>query len=202
MSSALGQRGWEVDTIDIHAKFNPTIQADVVSWVGSRMAAFFKSKGRVPDVIVAGVTCTTRSKEDWASHREVGTGTGKPTSQAARHADLVEVPAVWKLIQHCLMENPNLVYLLENPTTCALRQVPCLQMHLQQCDFHDINHGDYGWPLLKPTTLVTNLRCWEPREKTETKSRQEWSTVRPSIRMKWPPALCEELAGAICAHMS
>ena len=93
-----------------------------------------------------------------------------------------EVVAAWSFIQRCMQHNPPCVYVLENPDTVAWSQVPVLQPHLHAGEFHRIQYGDYGWPLLKPTAIVTNLAAWEPEPREAERSRVKWDDAPPNIK--------------------
>ena len=194
----LRSRGWRVTTVECASKHQPTIQADVVAWVRYRSRGYIKAHG-VPDAVVAGPPCCTRSTEAWGRHREVGTGTGKPTSAEAQYADEREVAAVWLFVQRCIQLNPSIVYVLENPDTVAWAQVPVLQPHRAAQEFRHVNYGDYGWPLLKPTCLVTNMRWWRQLQKVAKTSEEKWCKVPGQLKPRMPPLLTSSLADAMCA---
>ena len=156
MAHELRSRGWRVATVEWRSAHRPTVLADVVRWERDRSREYTRTRG-APDAVIAGPPCTTRSKRSWSRHREVGAGTGKPTSVAARYADEREVVAAWSFIQRCMQHNPSGACALENPDTVAWAQVPVLQPHLGAGEFKRVQYGDYGWPLLKPTAIVTNL---------------------------------------------
>ena len=196
MSHELRSRGWRVATVEWRSAHRPTVLADVVRWERDRSREYIRTRG-APDAVIAGPPCTTRSKRSWSRHREVGTGTGKPTSAAARHADEREVVAAWSFIQRCIQHNPSCVYALENPDTVAWAQVPVLQPHLEAGEFHSIQYGDYGWPLLKPTAIVTNLAAWEPEPRVAERSRVKWDDAPPNIKPRWPPLLAAALGDAM-----
>ena len=88
----LRSRGWRVTTVACASKHQPTIQADAVAWGRYRSRDYIKAHG-VPDAVVAGPPCCTSSTEARGRHREVGTGTGRPTSAEAQYADEQEVAA-------------------------------------------------------------------------------------------------------------
>ena len=79
LATELRSRGWRVTTVECASKHQPTIKADVVAWVRYRPRGYIKAHG-VPDAVVAGPPCCTRSTEARGRHREVGTGTGKLAS--------------------------------------------------------------------------------------------------------------------------
>ena len=53
-------------------------------------------------------------------------GSGEPASEDALYADFVEVPAALALIEICKEKVPGLLYFIENPTTCAFKNIPPL----------------------------------------------------------------------------
>ena len=84
-----------------------------------------------------------------------------------------------------------------NPDTVAWAQVPVLQPHLEAGEFHSIQYGDYGWPLLKPTAIVTNLAAWEPEPRVAERSRVKWDDAPSNIKPRWPPLLAAALGDAM-----
>ena len=119
--------------------------------------------------------------------------------EAAELAECVDDDAgcaQWAVAGEC-QHNPSCAYALENPDTVAWAQVPVLQPHLEAGEFKRVQYGDYGWPLLKPTAIVTNLVAWEPEPREAERSRVKWDDAPSNIKPRWPPMLAGALADAM-----
>ena len=108
----------------------------------------------VPDVVWASPDCTTYSIAACSTHRTNGK---EPKSEYAIKCDNVNKHWI-ALINEWLIENPNLIYFIENPRG-MLRHMPFMK------DFkrHTVWYCQYGDDRAKPTDIWTNSKTWKPK---------------------------------------
>jgi hypothetical protein len=106
-----------------------------------------------PDVIWASPDCTTYTIAAISKHRN---GT-EPKSDYAKKCDNVNQHFI-SLINFWLIENPSLVFFIENPRG-MMRKMPFMQNFKR----HTVWYCTYGDDRAKPTDIWTNSNTWIPR---------------------------------------
>jgi hypothetical protein len=101
----------------------------------------------IPDMIWAGIPCTSWSIAGISHHRRNGI---EPISDFAHKSDRLLAKTL-ELINHYLELNPNLVWYIENPVGC-LRKMPQM-MGLPRAT---VNYCKYGDSRMKPTDIWSN----------------------------------------------
>ena len=136
-SRAFIDAGWEVITVDIEAKFNPTICADLttIDWTIFKVNVL---QGRTPDIILAAPPCErfslTNGRHRFNGWPKPGIGKALAIAGAVMEAIAVLHPHFY------VVENPKarLRWFLGTPR-------------------HSIRQSDYGFATMKPTDLWTNV---------------------------------------------
>ncbi len=108
----------------------------------------------VPDVIWASPDCTTYTIAACSTHR---INSIYPKTDYAKKCDAVNW-RVLTLIQELLLDNPDLVYYIENPRG-MMRKMP----FMQNIPRYTIWYCQYGDTRAKPTDIWTNSKKWKPR---------------------------------------
>ena len=188
--------GWTVVTLDVLPKFRPDILADVCAW---DFRKYFEDGAMpIPDVIWASPPCKTFTVAAWGKHRDGG---GGATTAASREGDAC-VRACLGCIDYCLARNPNLLYFVENPLYGAFRKLECVQPFLRAGQFRRLQYGDYAPDThsLKPTLVLTNCLCWQPKPMVLTKSKRHWNKLSKKQRTIIPQSVCREVLASCCRH--
>jgi site-specific DNA-cytosine methylase len=102
--------GMEVMSVDILAKYEPDIVADILEW---DYKAFHKETGFVPDLLWSSPPCNTFSVLAYVL-KERNTENAKPHSARARQGTAILYRTL-EIIEYFQKVNPKLVYIIENP---------------------------------------------------------------------------------------
>ena len=187
----VSEHGWDSTTVDILRKFKPTILDDITKW---DYRSYYRTHPP-PDVIWASPPCRTFTVQAWGRHRDGG---GGAISSDGESGDAC-VRACLECIEYCLRLNPNLIYFVENPLHGAFRKLPCVQPYLERNLYRTLQYGDYAPTThsLKPTLILTNCTCWQPKPMTLTRSVRHWNTLSKKKRTIIPRELCLEIAATV-----
>jgi hypothetical protein len=148
--------GWDVFSIDITPFDKINLVADM-EFITQADIPF------VPDVFWASPVCTTYSIAAISHHRN---GT-VPVSEFAKKSDRVLNNTI-KLINDCLVWNPNMKFFIENPVG-MMRKMPIMK----QFDRTTVTYCKYGDTRMKPTDIWSNhiekgflnVGAWRPLPK-------------------------------------
>lgn len=102
--------GMTVMSVDILAKYEPDIVADILDW---DYKAFHSKTGFVPDLLWASPPCNTFSTLAYQL-RERNTKTAAPRSARARQGTAI-LHRTLEIIRYFQKLNPKLLYVVENP---------------------------------------------------------------------------------------
>ena len=191
--------GWEVVSLDIVSKFEPTILCDIRSWDYTLFPP-----GHF-DMVWASPVCTEYSRAL----------TMRP--QRLEEGDVLVLRAL-KIMEHF----DPLMWVIENPATGLLKTRP----FMERLPWVDVTYCKYGTPYRKQTRLWTNMR-WRPsRGLCRSGSRCDaWEDGRRlrgaqggprlmggqrervrgqsrELLYSTPTALCEEIARAATAELA
>ncbi len=189
---ALEKLGWEVISVDIEARYAPTIVADVMHWDYTAL-----EPGSV-QYVHASPVCT---------HYSIA------RSHAKTPRDLAGSDAMVLRTLEIIAWLRPLYYTIENPATGLLPKRGLLDNYA----FKDVTYCSYGWPYKKWTRLWTNLdNYWAPRprcrqncvscangkhlfsaQKGPSAGCDAGDTFTREQLYSIPPALCDELAEAV-----
>ena len=179
--------GWEVVSLDIVSKFEPTILCDIRSWDYTQFPP-----GHF-DMVWASPVCTEYSR-----------------ALTMRPRRLEEGDALVLRALEIMAHFDPLMWVIENPATGLLKTRP----FMERLPWVDVTYCKYGTPYRKQTRLWTNMR-WRPsredgrhlrgaqggprlmgglREKVRGQSRELLYSI--------PTALCEEIASAATAELA
>ena len=191
VGKVLREHGWEVTSVDIAAKFEPTFCADVLDW--DYTAAF--SPGEY-DYVHLSPPCQQYSSAMWKRPRRLDQA-DRLVQQGLRILDYAR-PRWWTI------ENPD----------CLLKTRPCMQPLAQfmrrvcYCKYSD---GNPRWSYRKRTCIWTNLSAWTPRPMCCRACPCEWvqfphgkhvtrvSKLHTSLTYAMPPALIKEWVASMAS---
>ena len=183
--------GWEVTSMDIEAKFEPTFCVDVLKW------DYWQYPPGHFDYVHLSPPCTEYSKAMTKRPRNLALGDS-----------LVD-----KALEILVYFRPRW-WTLENPYTGMLKSTPVMQ-HLkpfmQRCCYCKHSEGDETWSYRKETAIWTNLK-WKPRPLCHRDSPCQWFNGKthplhaqaPLGRVRlysMPPALIREWLECILAEL-
>ena len=199
IGKALEAKGFEVVSLDLNAKSQPTICCNILEW--DYKAAFPQNHF---DFVWGSPVCT---------HYSRARTTGGP-----RNLDLAD-----SLVNKCLEimlwfeEGGCKLFAFENPESGLLKTRPMVQ----GIPFKDICYCKYGFDYRKSTRIWTNLVHWNPREMCtkrtpcdkicngrHLRTAQNRATKGYGARFtqselyRIPPELCEEIAEAVLAGLT
>jgi hypothetical protein len=141
--------GMEVMSVDLLAKYEPDITADILEW---DYKAFQKETGFIPDLLWASPPCNTFSTLAYQL-KERNTKTGTPYSKRAKQGTAILYRTL-EIIDFFKKLNPNLLYVIENP-----RAMMRLDKKIQKVPFRDTTlYCLYNDPVRrKPTDFFNNV---------------------------------------------
>ena len=126
--------GWEVVSLDIVSKFEPTILCDIRSWDYTTFPGHF-------DMVWASPVCTEYSR-----------------ALTTRPRRLLEGDALVLSALEIIAHFDPLMWIVENPATGLLKTRP----FMERLPWVDVTYCKYGTLYRKQTRLWTNMR-WRPR---------------------------------------
>lgn len=128
---------WEVVSLDIVCKRNPTICSDILKWDYRKdfPIGYF-------DVIWASPVCTEYSRAKTRAPRNIS------------YADRLVKKAI-EIIEYF---RPK-IYFIENPQTGLLKTRP----FMKDIPYYDVTYCKYGYEYKKPTRIWTNVRGFKPK---------------------------------------
>jgi hypothetical protein len=132
ISKPFAEAGWEVQSLDIDGRHGATLVQDIRSWD--------YAQEQCPDVIFAGVPCEQYSCANTRGRRNLAL------------ADSL-VAKTSEIIQHFELQNPDLLWFIENPDSSLLWRRPVGTCLTPQVRF---DHCAYGALWRKRTRLATN----------------------------------------------
>jgi hypothetical protein len=128
---------FEVVSLDIECKYNPTLCGDILTWDFEK--AYPPQRF---DIIWASPPCTEYSIAKTRAPRNM------------THADKI----VKRVLQIIAYFRPK-VYIIENPATGYLKT----RSFMQGIPYYDVTYCKYGYTYKKPTRLWTNLLTFKPK---------------------------------------
>lgn len=149
-SRCIGRAASDLNMDVFSVDWHPYENIDLIIDIGSLTK---KDIPFIPDIIWASPDCTTYTIAAISHHRD---GI-KPKSSYAKKCDLVNIHFI-SLINEWLIENPNMIFFIENPRG-MLRKMP----FMQQFKRHTVWYCQYGDERAKPTDIWTNSINWIPR---------------------------------------
>lgn len=166
-------RGWKsVITIDIEAKFNPTIVEDMLNVTAADIIK--ANGGKIPIVVCASPPCTSFSIAGCRHHWDAATG--QPKSPAGILGQ--------KLLRHTLKlmaELKPLYWWMENP-----RGLMRKQPEVQNLTRTTVAYCQYGEKTKKPTDLWGVWpTTWKPRAMCKSDPRYTGTMVDPTTGEEW-----------------
>lgn len=140
--------GISVISVDIEAKFNPTILTNILDWDYTQIP--------IPDIITASPPCETFSILITTHKVKVRDYLGdmRPLTEKGLNGDRVLFKTI-EIIKYFLEKNPKLKFAIENPRG-FMRRMKCMEDPI-------IKHRDttwyslYGMPYRKPTDFWSNI---------------------------------------------
>jgi hypothetical protein len=182
--------GWEVISVDVEAKFEPTLCVDVLKW------DYWQYPPGHFDYVHLSPPCTEYSKAMTKRPRNLALGDS-----------LVD-----KALEILVYFRPRW-WTLENPYTGMLKSRPAMQ-HLkpfmQRVCYCKYSEGDETWSYRKETAIWTNLK-WKPRPLCHRDSPCQWFNGKAhpieaqhlarARLYSMPPALIREWLAAILAEL-
>jgi hypothetical protein len=137
------KHGFEVISIDIEEKFNPSIVADVLT-------LDYKKTLPVPDLILASPPCNSFSRlavssfqRDWYSL--------KPLTEASKLGEKLLYKTL-EIIKYFISKNPSLLFVIENPKA-MMRRMPIINKFPKETTLYCL----YGFKWKKPTDFFNNF---------------------------------------------
>jgi site-specific DNA-cytosine methylase len=179
--------GFEVISVDIVSKFNPTILTDILDWDYTTIP--------IPDIITASPPCQTFSRlVPSLKIRPRDLNTMEPLTPKGELGDRLLFKTI-EIIKYFLHKNPKLKFAIENPRG-YMRYMNCMME--EPIKFMDITwYSMYGMPYRKPTNFWSNLENGLSLKigdsKTETKITQKIKNMKLIDRYKIPYLLCIDI---------
>ena len=138
------KRGWEVVSLDIEKKFNPTICIDFLEWD-------YKSIENV-DIIWSSPDCSCYSMAAGGIHFDKDRN--PKTEKCVKSLKILK--KLKECINYHLQQNPQMVYFIENPRA----RMRWFNNELQQ---HCVCYCKYGFDRMKPTDIWSNVKGFEAK---------------------------------------
>jgi hypothetical protein len=141
ISRECSNRGWEVITVDLLKKFNPTICCDIMNLDYESLGTF--------DYMHAGIPCTTYSIASCKRNPEVGNKLAIKTLE---------------ILDFLLSKNPSMLWSFENPYSSLLRKQPfMLGLPYKICDYCQYGTRDEDNMGYKKRTIIFGNFEWDAR---------------------------------------
>ena len=179
--------GWEVVSLDIVSKFEPTILCDIRSWDYTTFPGHF-------DMVWASPVCTEYSR-----------------ALTTRPRRLLEALVLSALV--IIAHFDPLMWIVENPATGLLKTRP----FMERLPCMDVTYCKYGTPYRKQTRLWTNMRwrpsrglcrsgsrceAWQDGRHLRAAGQYERVSQSRELLYSVPAALCEEIACAATEELA
>lgn len=181
------KRGWSVVSLDIDAKSQPTIVADILDWD-------YENSGLQPDVIWCSPPCESFSF--------LGNGNGhnprkrafdgSPLTEAARKGEQI-LQRTCEIIQFF---QPK-VYVIENPLGYMKKRLP---LYLEGYNTSMAAYCMYDMPYRKRTNLFSNIDLKFPKC-THRKHTANVAFLPRNVTYVIPEKLCETIAQKVEEHL-
>lgn len=196
MAETFRKAGYDVLTIDIDKYLNPDICMNILDMIKKDIPRKFWN----PDVIWAGVPCTTFSV---ASIFRYWDSNGNPKS----HKTFIGLAIVMRTIELIKELNPK-YFFIENPRAMLRKQ-----KFMQEFQRKTISYCQYGDNVQKPTDIFTNMVQWIPKPMCSPGSSCHESAKRGSdrgtqnqnrdayLRAIYPQGLCDEIVNICNGNM-
>jgi len=138
------EKGWEVISLDIEPKYNPSICIDFLEWD-------YKSVDNI-DIIWASPDCSCYSMASGNYH--FNKDKTPKTEKCVNSLKLLE--RLKECINYHLQKNPNLLFFIENPRA----RMRWFNNELQR---YTVCYCQYGFDRMKPTDIWTNKKGFIPK---------------------------------------
>ena len=173
ISKVCESRGWDVTTVDLLKKFNPTICCDIMEFDYESLGAF--------DYLHAGIPCTTYSIASCKRNPEVGNKLALQTL---------------KILAHLLSKNPNMLWSFENPYSSLLKKQPFMSsLPYKVCDYCQYGTRDEDNMGYRKRTIIfcnfewNSLKCPGRGECTQMIGNHHLEVAQHGIQTGTPPGI-------------
>ena len=136
-------KNWDYISLDIEPNHNPDILIDFLEW---------DYKTVKPDILWASPDCAVYSMANGGQHF---TKDREPTTEKAK-TQLRVLARLKECIEYYSSRNSDFIYFVENPTA---RMV----WFMDDYPRYDVSYCKYGCDRMKPTTIWTNRKNFEPK---------------------------------------
>ena len=152
-SNVAKEKGFDTFTVELDQKFNPDLCKDILEVQREDLP-------KKIDILWCSPPCTTFSVASlrWYWNK------GKPKNYKTWHG-ISMVLKTLDLINEIKKDNPGLIWFIENPRGMLRKQ-----KFMQELNRVTVSYCQYGFDIMKPTDIWTNLTSWtgrlcKPRDK-------------------------------------